>query len=71
MAQTVRRSQDRSRGQDALHLISAWATDVGVALGQRVVPRHTNEIPALPKLLETVVVPGAVVTLDAIGCERE
>jgi predicted transposase YbfD/YdcC len=68
---TVRRSHDRRRSMDALHLITAWATDGGVALGQRVVPDHTNEITALPDLLETVAAPGTVVTLDAMGCQRE
>jgi predicted transposase YbfD/YdcC len=67
---TVRRSHDRRRSVGALHLISAWATDGGVALGQRVVPDHTNEITALPDLLETVAAPGTVVTLDAMGCQR-
>lgn len=68
---TLRRSHDRNRGVDALHLITAWATDGGVAMGQRVVPDHTNEITALPELLETVAAPGTVVTLDAMGCQRE
>jgi predicted transposase YbfD/YdcC len=68
---TLRRSHDRNRGVTALHLITAWATDGGVALGQRVVPDHPNEITALPELLETVAAPRTVVTLDAMGCQRE
>jgi predicted transposase YbfD/YdcC len=67
----VRRSHDRGDGRSALHLISAWATDTGVALGQIRVADHENEIVALPVLLDQVVVAGAVVTLDAMGCQRE
>jgi predicted transposase YbfD/YdcC len=68
---TVRRSHDRSDGRSALHLISAWATETGVALGQVRVADHENEIVALPALLDQVVIAGAVVTLDAMGCQRE
>jgi predicted transposase YbfD/YdcC len=68
---TARRSHDRMQGHQALHAISAWATESGVALGQIKVADHENEISALPTLLEQVVVEGAVVTIDAIGCQRE
>lgn len=68
---TLRRSHDRSNGTEALHLISAWATEHGVSLGQWVVPDHTNEITALPAVLEVVTVPGTIITLDAMGCQRE
>lgn len=68
---TVRRSHDRDQGQGPLHLISAWATDTGVALGQLRVADHANEITALPALLDQVVVAGAVITVDAMGCQRE
>jgi predicted transposase YbfD/YdcC len=68
---SLRRSHDRGQGQRPLHLISAWATETGVALGQVRVADHANEITALPALLEQVVVTGAVVTIDAMGCQRE
>jgi predicted transposase YbfD/YdcC len=68
---TVRRSHDRSRGKGPLHLLNAWATESGVALGQLAVDEHDNEIVALPALLETVALPGAVLTIDAIGCQRQ
>jgi len=68
---TLRRSHDRSTGSPALHLISAWATEWGVSLGQWVVPGHTNEITALPDALAVVTLPGTVITLDAMGCQRE
>jgi predicted transposase YbfD/YdcC len=67
---TTRRSHDRWHGIAALHTITAWATEAGVALGQRKVADHENEISALPDLLEHVVVTGAVITIDAIGCQR-
>lgn len=68
---TLRRSHDRTHGSAALHLISAWATETGISLGQWNVPDHTNEITALPLVLQTVTVPGTVITLDAMGCQRE
>ncbi len=67
---TARRSHDRWAGQTPLHTITAWATDAGVALGQRRVADHENEISALPELLEQVVANGAVITMDALGCQR-
>lgn len=68
---TLRRSHDRGNGKAALHLISAWATESGISLGQLKVAGHENEIVALPALIEQVVMPGAVVTIDAMGCQRE
>lgn len=68
---TLRRSHDRINGGTPLHLISAWATESGMTLAQRAVPDHTNEISALPALLAVVPLSGAVVTLDALGCQRE
>jgi predicted transposase YbfD/YdcC len=68
---TLRRSHDRANGATTLHLISAWATEWGVSLGQWAVPDHTNEITALPAALAVVTLPGTVITLDAMGCQRE
>jgi len=67
---TLRRSHDRTTGKSALHLLSAWATESGISLGQLKVAGHENEIVALPALIEQVVMPGAVVSIDAIGCQR-
>jgi predicted transposase YbfD/YdcC len=67
---TARRSHDRWSGLAALHTITAWATEAGIALGQRRVADHENEISALPALLEQVVVKGAVITMDAMGGQR-
>jgi predicted transposase YbfD/YdcC len=68
---TLRRSHDRINGGTPLHLISAWATETGLTLGQWRVPDHTNEISALPAALAVVTLPGTVITLDALGCQRE
>lgn len=68
---TSRRSHDRWQGIAALHTITAWATEAGVALGQRTVADHENEISALPDLLEQVVAKGAIITMDAMGCQRD
>lgn len=66
---TLRRTHDRRAGQGPLHLVSAWATTNGVALGQVRVADHANEIVALPILLQALVLDGAIVTIDAIGCQ--
>jgi predicted transposase YbfD/YdcC len=67
---TLRRSHDRANGQRPLHLVSAWATDQGLVLGQRAVAAKSNEIVAIPALLEVLDVEGAVVTIDAMGCQK-
>jgi predicted transposase YbfD/YdcC len=54
-----------------LHLVSAFATANGVTLGQRAVAEKSNEITAIPELLRTLDVAGAVVTIDAMGCQKE
>lgn len=66
---TLRRSGD-SAGKDALHLVSAWATERGVVLGQVATAGHSNEITAVPVLLQLLNVRGATVTIDAMGCQK-
>jgi predicted transposase YbfD/YdcC len=68
---TLRHSFDRAAGQPALHLISAWASANGLALGQLKVDGKSNEITALPALLKLLDVKDRVVTMDAMGCQRE
>jgi predicted transposase YbfD/YdcC len=68
---SVRGSQNRGLGQGCLHLVSAWATADGVALGQRQVAEGENEIVAIPELLADLYLKGSIVTLDAIGCQKE
>jgi predicted transposase YbfD/YdcC len=67
---TLRRSAERSRGQAALHLVSAWATASGLVLGQEATDAKSNEITALPRLLRLLALEGCVVTIDAMGCQR-
>ncbi len=65
---TSRRSHDRKRGQKALHLVSAFATSSRLVLGQEAVEEKSNEITAIPALLERIDVKGALVSIDAMGC---
>lgn len=67
---TLRRSFDHGRDQRPLHVVSAWACERGLSLGQRQVDGKSNEITAIPELLDTLVVKGNIVTLDAMGCQR-
>jgi predicted transposase YbfD/YdcC len=68
---TARRSHDRSLGREAIHLISAWASANRLVLGQRKVEDNSNEITAVPDLLRLLDVMNCVVTLDAMGCQKE
>jgi predicted transposase YbfD/YdcC len=68
---TLCRSGERTTGKEALHLVSAWATQRGVVLGQVATADHSNEITAIPVLLRLLDVRGAVVTIDAMGCQHE
>ena len=67
---THRRSHDRKRGVKALHMVSAWACRNGVVLGQVKTDEKSNEITAVPELLEKLELKGCIVTLDAMGCQR-
>jgi predicted transposase YbfD/YdcC len=66
---TLRRSHDRGQGKAALHLVSAWASTSGVVLGQVATDAKSNEITAIPVLLKLLALEGAVVTIDAMGCQ--
>ena len=72
---TVRRSHDRAKGRAALHLVSAFATNSHLVLGQEAVDDKTNETTAIPVLLEKLAagrsLEGAVVTIDAIACNPQ
>ena len=68
---TARRSHDHSKGLKALHLVSAWATEQNLTLGQVKVDEKSNEITAIPELLKMLVLKKAIVTIDAMGCQRE
>jgi predicted transposase YbfD/YdcC len=68
---TLRRSHDRKNGLGPLHAVSVWASEYGLSLGQVACDEKSNEITAIPELLKLVDVAGAVVTIDAIGCQKE
>ncbi len=67
---TVRRSGDARRAQSPLHLVSAFACAQRLVLGQEAVADKSNEITAIPLLLERLVLTGQIVTIDAMGCQR-
>ena len=67
---TLRRSAAPSRGLGPLHLVSAWATKNHLALGQVIVDGKSNEITAIPQLLELLDLNGVLVTIDAMGCQK-
>ena len=66
---TIRRSFDHGREQSALHVVSAWASEQGLVLGQRCVDGKSNEITAVPELLDQLALQNSIVTLDAMGCQ--
>lgn len=68
---TLRRSHDRKRGLGPLHLVRAWATEQGFSLGCVKTEQKSNEITAIPELLRQLELRGALVTLDAMGCQVE
>ena len=68
---TLRRSYDRASGKSAIHMVSAWASANHVSLGQVVVDEKSNEITAIPKLLQMLEITGSLVTIDAMGCQVE
>jgi len=68
---TLRRSADRAAGRMPIHLVSAWAVENGIVLGQVATEEHSNEITAIPALLELLKIKGSIVTIDAEGCQTE
>ena len=68
---TARRSYDRAGKKGAIHMVSAWATQQSLTLGQVKTDDKSNEITAIPRLLEMPELHGCIVTIDAMGCQRE
>lgn len=68
---TLRRSFDAASSKAPIHMVSAWATANHVSLGQVVTDEKSNEITAIPRLLEMLEIQGCLVTIDAMGCQRE
>lgn len=67
---TIRGSRCSAKGKSAIHMVSAWACDHETVLGQIKVDDKSNEITAIPDLLETLMLEGSVVTIDAMGCQK-
>ena len=68
---TLRQSFDKADAKSAIHMVSAWATANHVSLGQVVVDQKSNEITAIPSLLELLDISGCLVSIDAMGCQVE
>lgn len=66
----LRRSHDRKNGLGPMHIVSAWASDFGISLGQVATEEKSNEITAIPQLLQVIDVEDAIVTIDAAGCQK-
>ena len=67
---TCRGSHDAGKSLGALHIVSAWASEEGIALGQVATEEKSNEITAIPELLRQLDLTRAVVTIDAMGCQK-
>ena len=67
---TARRSHDRANGLGALHAVTVWASEYGLALGCQACAEKSNEIAAIPELLRLVDVKGGIITIDAMGCQK-
>ena len=67
----VRRSHDKRAGKQAIHLVSAWASANTLTLGQVKTEEKSNEITETPRLLEMLELGGCIVTIDAMGCQKE
>jgi predicted transposase YbfD/YdcC len=67
---TLRRSHDQKNGLGPMHIVSAWASDYGITLGQVSTEEKSNEITAIPQLLDLIDVEDAIVTIDAAGCQK-
>ena len=67
---TLRRSHDRGKGLSALHSVSVWASELGLSLGQVSCAEKSNEITAIPELLQLIDLTGAIITIDAMGTQK-
>jgi predicted transposase YbfD/YdcC len=68
---TLRRSFDKAASRSAIHMVSAWAREAGLVIGQLKTEEKSNEITAIPQLLQTLYLKGCIVTIDAMGCQKE
>lgn len=67
----LRRAYDTHLGKDAIYMVSAWASENRLVLGQRKVDDKSNEIPAVPELLDMLEIAGCIVTTDAMNCQKK
>jgi predicted transposase YbfD/YdcC len=67
----LRRSHDKRLGKAAIYIVSAWASEAQVVLGQRKVAAKSNEMTAIPQLLDVLALDGCIVTIDAIGTQTK
>jgi predicted transposase YbfD/YdcC len=67
---TLRRSHCRKKGLGPLHMVSAWSTANGLVLAQQATEAKSNEITAIPKVLQMLELKGCIVTIDAMGCQK-
>lgn len=67
---TLRRSFDKSSSKSPIHMVNAWASDTGISLGQVATDAKSNEITAIPRLLDLLAIKGCIVTIDAMGCQK-
>ena len=67
----LRRSHDKTIGKQAIHMVSAWAEENRLVLGQVKVDDKSNEIAAIPQLLDMLEIAGCIVTIDAMGCQKK
>ena len=67
----LRGSKEKSLGKKGIYMVGAWANEAGMLLGQSKVADKSNEITAIPKLLELLVLKGCIVTIDSMGCQKE
>jgi predicted transposase YbfD/YdcC len=68
---TLRHSYDRGLNKGAIHMISAWASENRVVLGQLKTEEKSNEITAIPELLQVLDIQGCIITIDAMGCQKK
>lgn len=67
---TLRRSFNTEDGKSAIHMVSAWSTANGVVLGQEKTAEKSNEITAIPELLNSLAIKGCIISIDAMGCQK-
>jgi predicted transposase YbfD/YdcC len=68
---TMKQSYDRNQSQKPLHIVSAWSASHQLVLGQKKVNKKSNEVTAIPALLELLEIEKSIITIDALGCQKE